>query len=101
MFIIISNLIENALKYSPANSPVEIEVNQSELKFGDSGAGIPDGEKQKVFEKFYRIGNEETRSAKGTGLGLYIVKNLCSLHNIKISVTDNKPKGTVFRLEIK
>jgi signal transduction histidine kinase len=100
--IIFSNLIENALKYSPNDSIVEIAIQQSNhstiLTIRDSGYGITDDEKQKVFEKFYRIGNEETRSTKGTGLGLYIVKNLCALHNIQISISDNKPKGTVFTL---
>ena len=96
--IIFSNLVENALKYS--NDIVEINIrkenNKVVVSIADSGAGIPDSEKQKVFEKFYRVGNEETRSAKGTGLGLYIVKNLCTLHNIQIGVSDNKSKGTVF-----
>lgn len=103
--IIFSNLIENALKYSPSDSVVEInckqETGKANISFSDAGAGIADSEKEKVFEKFYRIGNEETRSAKGTGLGLYIVKNLCALHNIQISVSDNKPKGVVFTLEFK
>lgn len=103
--IILSNLIENGLKYSPAGTQVEIATKTPEgklvLTVSDSGSGILDAEKQKVFEKFYRVGNEETRSAKGTGLGLYIVKNLCSLHNIEVSISDNKPTGTVFALEFK
>ena len=102
--IIFSNLLENALKYSPLDQPIEIEIkeekNKAYVSVSDVGQGIPDSEKQKVFEKFYRIGNEETRSAKGTGLGLYIVKSLCSLHNIQIKITDNKPHGTVFKLVI-
>ena len=101
--IIFSNLIENALKYSPVNSNIEISTKQKNNKtlvyVKDEGVGISDSEKQLVFDKFYRIGNEETRSAKGTGLGLYIVKNLAALHNIQISVNDNKPKGTIFALE--
>jgi two-component system sensor histidine kinase CiaH len=100
--IIFSNLIENALKYSPANTVVEINVQSKDNRVivlvKDEGAGIIDAEKQNVFTKFYRIGNEETRSAKGTGLGLFITKNLCDLHNIQISISDNKPKGTVFTL---
>jgi two-component system, OmpR family, sensor histidine kinase CiaH len=103
--IIFSNLIENALKYSPQNAEVEITARQSgnlvSVEFKDNGFGIPADEKQRVFEKFYRIGNEETRSTKGTGLGLYIVKNLCALHDIDVSVSDNKPKGTVFTLSFK
>jgi len=101
--IIFSNLIENAIKYSPTNSPIEINVqsqnNYAVVLIKDEGYGISDTEKENVFKKFYRIGNEETRSAKGTGLGLFITKNLCDLHNIQISISDNNPKGTVFMLK--
>jgi len=100
--IIFSNLVENALKYSPGNSPVEINIlyknNKAVVSVKDNGSGILDAEKEKVFSKFYRIGNEETRSAKGTGLGLFITKNLCDLHKIHISISDHKPTGAVFTL---
>lgn len=100
--IIFSNLIENAIKYSPENTSIEItgkqENNKTAISISDNGAGIPDNEKENVFTKFYRIGNEETRSAKGTGLGLYIVKNLVALHNAQISISNNKPKGTIFTI---
>ena len=99
--IIFSNLLENALKYAPLNTSVEIAVRQPGIiTIKDSGPGIANEEKQKVFDKFYRIGNEETRNAKGTGLGLYIVKSLCALHDIQISMSDNKPSGLVFTLKI-
>ncbi|HXU27866.1 MAG TPA: HAMP domain-containing sensor histidine kinase [Bacteroidia bacterium] len=101
--IIFSNLIENAIKYSPVNSIIEINMqsqnNKAVVLVKDLGAGISDVEKENVFKKFYRIGNEETRSAKGTGLGLFITKNLCDLQNITISINDNKPTGTVFTLQ--
>jgi signal transduction histidine kinase len=100
--IIFSNLIENALKYAPTNTTIEIIIQHKNDKavvlVKDKGAGIADDEKEKVFTKFYRIGNEETRSAKGTGLGLFITKNLCDLHNIQISISDNKPTGSIFTL---
>ncbi|HXB40101.1 MAG TPA: HAMP domain-containing sensor histidine kinase [Bacteroidia bacterium] len=99
--IIFSNLIENALKYSPADAKVEIEIQPGSICIKDTGPGIRDSEKQRVFDKFYRIGNEETRNAKGTGLGLYIVKNLCALHNIKLGLKDNIPRGAIFKLEFK
>ncbi|MBS1647303.1 MAG: HAMP domain-containing histidine kinase [Bacteroidetes bacterium] len=102
LFIIFSNLIENALKYAPEPSLIYIEIatqnNQPFVLVKDEGVGISEEEKHKVFQKFYRVGREETRSAKGTGLGLFIVKNLCDLHGITISIRDNKPIGTVFSL---
>jgi len=102
--IILSNLIENALKYSPESSNVTVTIQPSShstiLTIKDNGPGIPDAEKKNVFGKFYRVGNEETRKTKGTGLGLYIVKNLCALHGIQLDMSDNKPSGLVFRLTV-
>lgn len=99
---LIINLTENALKYSPENSEVELvlcrENGKVNLSVSDNGYGIPDLEKVKIFDKFYRVGNEETRKAKGTGLGLYIVQRIVEAHNGKIEITDNKPKGSVFKI---
>ena len=53
-----------------------------------------------VFEKFYRVGSEMTRRTKGTGLGLYIVAQIVKLHHGLISIVDNTPKGTVFRITL-
>jgi signal transduction histidine kinase len=100
----IQNLLENAVKYSPEGNPVNLRLEQHGPKLkivvADQGYGIPDAEKDSVFEKFYRIGNEETRKAIGTGLGLYIVKQVVHAHGGRISLTDNKPQGTVFMLEL-
>jgi signal transduction histidine kinase len=102
--IILSNLVENALKYSPRDTHVDVKAitagQETIITISDNGPGISDEEKKKVFDKFYRVGNEETRSAKGTGLGLYIVKDLCNLHNIRLSLSDNKPNGLIFELRI-
>lgn len=101
---IVQNLLENAVKYSPEGTPVEIsattEHGRMQLRVADSGHGIPDTEKKAVFEKFYRLGNEETRQSTGTGLGLYIVSQVVKAHGGAIQVTDNKPQGTVFVVEI-
>lgn len=100
--VMLSNLIENALKYSPAYSPVDITVsainNKAVIAISDEGNGISANEKERVFEKFYRSGNEETRTAKGTGLGLYIVRSLAELQQAEVAIDDNKPKGSVFKL---
>jgi len=102
---IVLNLVDNACKYSSADSSVIVELKKQNncviLNVKDEGKGIPDEEKKHVFDKFYRIGNEETRSTKGTGLGLYIVKHLVEEHNGTIKISDNKPKGTCFQIEFK
>lgn len=104
MTAIIQNLLENAIKYSPEGALVELSAAQKDGRFqirvADQGRGIPDGEKQAVFEKFYRLGNEETRQATGTGLGLYIVNQVVKAHGGIIRVTDNKPQGTIFTIEL-
>jgi two-component system phosphate regulon sensor histidine kinase PhoR len=96
------NLYENAVKYSPADSTITVTLKRENSKIifaiADEGPGIPDQEKSLVFNKFYRIGNEETRSAKGTGLGLYIVKHIVGQHKGVIAVKNNSPKGSIFEV---
>jgi len=60
--------------------------------------GIADNEKRLIFNKFYRVGNEDTRKTKGTGLGLYIVKTVLERHRAQISVKDNTPSGSIFEV---
>ncbi len=100
MQILVSNLIENALKYSPKEKKVTIELLQTNDKtifiVKDEGIGIADIEKKKVFEKFYRVGSETTRKTKGTGLGLYLCKKICDKHKATISIANNKPCGSIF-----
>ena len=85
---------------SPADSPVSArlfsEKNGLKLAIADLGIGIPAAEKELIFEKFYRVGSEETRETKGTGLGLYIVRQVVKAHKGTITVSDNQPRGTVF-----
>ncbi|MBK7850167.1 MAG: HAMP domain-containing histidine kinase [Bacteroidetes bacterium] len=103
LILMISNLIENAWKYSPKEIPLGIDLKRDGKKIVlcilDKGPGIPDSEKDKIFKKFYRLGNEETRKTKGTGLGLFIVKYIAQGHNGQISVYDNKPNGTIFCIQ--
>ena len=98
--ILINNLLENAIKYSPKESKVAATLKQNDsflqLEIADEGPGIPDDEKKKIFYKFYRIGNEATRKAKGTGLGLYLCSRIADDHNADIVVTNNIPRGTIF-----
>jgi len=98
--LLVSNLLENANKYSPKEKPITIEVKKStdtiDLSVRDEGCGIKNEEKKNVFQKFYRIGNERTRTAKGTGLGLYLCKKITEDHEGNITVEDNQPQGTNF-----
>lgn len=98
--MLVNNLIENALKYSPKESTVTISLHEEnkkvKLTVSDEGQAIPTEEKKKIFDKFYRIGNENTRKAKGTGLGLYLCRKIVESHNGCISVTDNHPVGSKF-----
>ena len=101
---LVYNLLENAEKYSsaPANISVTLKKINShlELTFSDLGYGIDPNERNKVFEKFYRVGNEETRKTKGTGLGLYIVKKVVAMHKGTIEIKSNKPMGTIFIIRL-
>ncbi|MFM8432719.1 MAG: sensor histidine kinase [Bacteroidota bacterium] len=102
--ILFINLIENAAKYSSAGSGIGIRLEQDNssvmLSVADQGIGIPDKEKEKVFQKFYRVGNEETRNSKGTGLGLYLSGMIVKKHNGSIKVKDNSPRGSIFEVRL-
>ncbi|MEH6306075.1 ATP-binding protein [Olivibacter sp. CPCC 100613] len=97
---VITNLIENAIKYSPPCAHVNVKLYKQEgqIRFSvaDLGIGINDEEKKRIFNKFYRVGSEDTRKTKGTGLGLYIVKSVLDKHNAQIKVLNNAPTGSIF-----
>ncbi len=99
-----TNLIENSIKYSSPPATIEILGKEGPqemiLEFKDRGIGIPEKENEQIFKQFYRIGNEETRKTKGTGLGLFIVQKIVQAHNGKIKVSQNQPQGTIFTLSI-
>ena len=101
--IALSNLIDNALKYAPKESPVYVDLMEDDdtiqIKVSDEGPGVMDEEKKKIFQKFYRSGNENTRRAKGTGLGLYLTKKIIEDHNGDIFVMNNTPHGSIFVIQ--
>lgn len=101
----IHNLIENALKYSPKNSLVLVSLKKEGdhvvFSVADEGAGIPKDERKNIFTKFYRLGNESTRTTKGTGLGLFIVKEIVDQHRATIEVHSNEPQGSIFKILFK
>jgi signal transduction histidine kinase len=97
---ILGNLLENACKYAPAGSTVHIVVRQRQgavdVEVCDEGPGVPAQDRERIFERFYRGGNEETRQAKGTGLGLYIVKRLAEELGATVTVRPRLPRGAIF-----
>jgi two-component system sensor histidine kinase CiaH len=100
--ILLNNLLENAIKYSAEATPIEVTLHQSngqvQLAVADQGIGIPPAEKKKIFDRFYRIGNETTRTTQGTGLGLYLCERIAHHHQATMLVKDNKPQGSVFQV---
>ncbi|RQO30502.1 two-component sensor histidine kinase [Taibaiella sp. KBW10] len=103
--LVVSNLIENACKYSPPDALVTVKLNKTDdqqwvLQVADQGQGIADEEKKKIFQKFYRVGSEESRNTKGTGLGLFITAQIVDRHKGSIVVRDNEPKGSIFEITI-
>ena len=101
MKIAFINLFTNSIKYSEPNC-VNVVVravtnhDQCQIHITDQGIGIPVADRTRIFEKFYRVGNEKTRSRPGSGLGLYLVKQILQLHGSKIEVLANHPKGSTF-----
>lgn len=102
---IVTNLLSNAFKYAPATEPVHLSLKAAKggwcLRVADKGPGIAKAEQEKIFEKFYRAGNEETRRNQGTGLGLYIVKKLVEAQGWSIRAKNETGQGAVFEIEIK
>lgn len=99
---VVTNLIENAIKYSGPCEVVDVKLYSKEgrifFEVADHGVGIADTEKDRIFDRFYRVGSEETRNTKGTGLGLYIVKQVLDKHDASIKVKDNDPTGSIFEV---
>ena len=100
MQMLLQNLLDNANKYAPIETPIEVVLEKNDrqilLQVKDQGPGIPPSERERVFNKFYRMGNESTRSAKGTGLGLYLCKKIAEFHQSQLLISENQPQGTIF-----
>ncbi|MBO0437142.1 sensor histidine kinase [Vagococcus fluvialis] len=101
---IVQNLIGNAIKYSTENEGIDIQlkIDQPKIIFSvsDNGIGIDEKHKNKIFERFFRVDDSRTSNIEGSGIGLSIVKEIVEKYQGKIIVKDNKPKGTIFIVEI-
>jgi signal transduction histidine kinase len=97
---VLSNLITNAIHYTPEGGRVTVgaRVDGGYLKIHvtDTGFGIAPEDREKIFERFYRVKNEKTRYVTGTGLGLPIVKSIVESHNGRIQLESEVDKGTTF-----
>ena len=101
---VIQNLHENAIKYSTDKEEIVWSAHQLGnsifIQIKDQGVGVPTNQREKIFDLFHRIGDENTRDTKGTGVGLYIVQKIVALHNGDIKVKDNQPQGSIFEIEL-
>lgn len=101
----VNNIIENAIKYSGEVKTIDIGLRKESkhvvLEIRDEGAGISAEDKKRIFDKFYRAGNENTRKTKGTGLGLFLTSKIIKDHKGTIKVSDNIPTGCIFAITLK
>ncbi|WP_297792876.1 HAMP domain-containing sensor histidine kinase [uncultured Marinobacter sp.] len=93
LFQMVSNLIDNAIKYTPEKGAIRVVVRRDGedclFEVSDSGIGIPDDEKDQVFQRFYRVG--KSRSSPGNGLGLSLVSAVAEIHQARIELSDYRP----------
>jgi two-component system sensor histidine kinase SenX3 len=98
----VQNLLENAIKYSPEDSMVEVRVASSvddvAIAVQDHGSGIPQADQERIFERFYRVDRGRSRSTGGTGLGLAIVRHVAENHGGSVELTSREGAGSTFTL---
>jgi signal transduction histidine kinase len=101
---VLLNLLDNAVKYSPSRGRIEVGLAavDDRLRFTvrDEGHGIPVGERERIFDKFYRLDPDQRRGIGGTGLGLYICRELVRSMHGQIWVESDPGEGTVFGFEL-
>ena len=102
---VFDNLVDNSIKYSinPLKITVRFKRNakKAEIEFSDNGIGIPNDQIKKIFQKFHRIYDKDIPNVKGTGLGLYVVREIIKNHKGKIAaISEGKGKGSIFKIEL-
>ena len=102
---ILSNLIDNAIKYSPEEADVVVhcrktETGQIEISISDHGTGIPADKQLLIFDKFYRVPTGNIHNTKGFGLGLFYVKTMVEKHNGTVTVKSEPGKGSTFTIRL-
>ena len=101
---VLINLIDNAVKYAPQSSEIRISVREQEgmvhVSVSDNGPGIPDGDKDRIFEMFYTGASHAADSRRSLGLGLSLCRSIIHAHGGSISVRDNHPSGAIFEFTL-
>jgi signal transduction histidine kinase len=101
---VLTNLIDNAIKYSPEGGAVEIRLDSQNgeclIEVADEGLGIPSSELERIFEKFYRLDPQQTRGVGGSGLGLYICRELVARMNGRLEVDSEPGQGSRFTVAL-
>ena len=105
LYSLVQNLIDNAIKYTEAPGDITVNVKSEDdwvvFSVADTGIGIPSSEQKNIFNDFYRVGDEMTRSTKGSGLGLATVKRVAETHKATISLNSKPGKGSTFTVKFK
>jgi two-component system sensor histidine kinase SenX3 len=98
------NLLDNAVKYSDAGGSVEVlcrtDGRQVDIKVRDHGIGIPTADRERIFERFYRVDRGRGRDTGGTGLGLAIVRHVATNHRGQVHVQSREGEGSTFTLRL-